>query len=123
MPEIQQSGPVCSKERYLVDRFGEADHMRGTVHWLGSVIPGRHRLVASPESITTGLGVWIPGSLKSAPRNDTAYDSNLKIAKLERVPMRSNHLSTVMPGLVPGIYVFLAELAQVRRGWPGQARP
>jgi hypothetical protein len=30
-------------------------------------------------------GSWIPGSRKSAPRNDTAYDSNLQIAKL--VPM------------------------------------
>jgi len=27
-------------------------------------------------------GLWIPGSRKSAPRNDAAYDSNLKIAKL-----------------------------------------
>jgi len=26
-----------------------------------------------------------------------------------------------MPGLVPGIHVFLP--AQPRRGWPGQARP
>jgi hypothetical protein len=31
------------------------------------VIPGR-RAAASPESITTALGVWIPGSsLRSAP--------------------------------------------------------
>jgi hypothetical protein len=29
---------------------------------------------------------------------------------LERVPMRSNHLSIVMPALVAGIYVFLAGL-------------
>jgi hypothetical protein len=27
----------------------------------------------------------------------------------------------VMPGLVPGIHVFL--FATSRRGWPGQARP
>src|SRR6266404_4236859 len=34
------------------------------------VIPGRHE-VASPESITTGRGLWIPGSPPSvAPRND-----------------------------------------------------
>jgi hypothetical protein len=49
---------------------------------LGPVILGRHRQVASPESITTGLGVWIPGSRKSAPRNDTAYDSKFKDVEL-----------------------------------------
>jgi len=27
-----------------------------------------------------------------------------------------------MPGLVPGIHAFLAEVP-LRRGWPGQARP
>jgi hypothetical protein len=31
----------------------------------GYVIPGRHRRVASPESITFGLWLWIPGSLLS----------------------------------------------------------
>jgi len=36
------------------------------------VIPGR-REAASPESITTGRGLWIPGSPPSvAPRNDEA---------------------------------------------------
>ncbi len=44
-----------------MDRFDETDHMRGAVHRPGSVIPARHRLVASPESITTSLRVWIPG--------------------------------------------------------------
>ncbi len=29
-----------------------------------SVIPGRGLLPASPESIPTGLGAWIPGSRK-----------------------------------------------------------
>jgi hypothetical protein len=29
----------------------------------------------------------------------------------------------VMPGLVPGIHVFLKLLLQQKRGWPGQARP
>ena len=52
--------------------------MRGAVHKLRSVIPGRHRKVASPESITLGQWLWIPGSRKSAPRNDNAYDSNSK---------------------------------------------
>jgi hypothetical protein len=28
----------------------------------------------------------------------------------------------VMPGLVPGIHVFVS-IEQERRGWPGQARP
>jgi hypothetical protein len=37
--------------------------------------------------------------------------------------MKSNHLSGVMPALVAGIHVFLADMQQVRRGWPGQARP
>src|SRR6266478_2001392 len=33
-----------------------------------SVIPGRHRKVASPESITLGQWLWIPGSpLRGAP--------------------------------------------------------
>src|SRR5258706_5629792 len=40
---------------------------------------------------------------------------------LERVPMRSNHLSAVMPALVAGIHVFLAAPQQARRRWPGQA--
>jgi len=48
----------------LEDRFGETDHLRGAVHWPGSVIPGRHRLVASPESITTGLGAVTEGRNK-----------------------------------------------------------
>ncbi len=42
--------------------------MRGTVHKLWSVIPGRHRKVASPESIPLGQWLWIPGSpLGGAP--------------------------------------------------------
>ena len=35
---------------------------------------------------------------------------------------RTTHLSTVMPGLVPGIHVLLP-INKLRRGWPGQARP
>ena len=48
---------------------------------------------------------------------------------LQRVPVRSNHLSRVMPapgldpGIVAGIHVFLADSQLERRGWPGQARP
>ena len=53
-------------------RFEETNHMQS------SVIPGRHRQVASPESITPGLWLWIPGSRKSAPRNDAAYDSKFR---------------------------------------------
>ena len=35
---------------------------------LSSAIPGRHRQVASPESITLSPWLWIPGSrLKSGP--------------------------------------------------------
>ena len=44
-------------------------------------------------------------------------------AHLERVPIRSDHLSRVMPALVAGIHVFLAGFQPGRRGWPGQARP
>jgi len=29
----------------------------------------------------------------------------------------------VMPGLVPGIHVFVRGDQEARRGWPGQARP
>ena len=48
----------------LVERFRSSNHMR--------VIPGR-REAASPESITTGRGLWIPGSPPSvAPWNDQA---------------------------------------------------
>jgi hypothetical protein len=36
--------------------------------------------------------------------------------------MGASNLSVVMPGLVPGIHVFLAD-SKARRGWPGQARP
>jgi hypothetical protein len=32
----------------------------------GLVIPGRHRQVASPESITFGRWLWIPGSRAEA---------------------------------------------------------
>jgi hypothetical protein len=42
---------------------------------------------------------------------------------LERVPMKSNHLSSVMPALVAGIHIFLADFQLERRGWPGRARP
>src|SRR6266849_942767 len=42
---------------------------------------------------------------------------------VKHVPVRSNHPATVMPALVAGIHVFLAELQQAKRGWPGQARP
>ncbi len=48
---------------------------------LSSVIPGRHRQVASPESITLSPWLWIPGSRKSAPRNDATYDSKFKNAE------------------------------------------
>ncbi len=41
----------------------------------------------------------------------------------EGIPVRSDHLSTVMPALVAGIHVFLAAAQRARRGWPGQARP
>jgi hypothetical protein len=44
-------------------------------------------------------------------------------AALQRVLMKSNHLSGVMPALVAGIHVFLADFQLERRGWPGQARP
>jgi len=42
-------------------------------------------LVASPESITLGQWLWIPGSRKSATRNDAEYDSKFKIAELAAV--------------------------------------
>src|SRR5712671_1248525 len=48
---------------------GLSGDMPLTLHTLG-VIPGR-REAASPESIATGRGLWIPGSLASlGPRND-----------------------------------------------------
>src|ERR1700719_63648 len=71
---------IDDAEERRVDRFDETDQRAAQSTNLGSVIPGRHRLVASPESITTSLGVWIPGSRKSAPRNDAAYDSNFNNA-------------------------------------------
>jgi hypothetical protein len=39
-----------------------ADLFEGIALILSRVIPGRHRLVASPESITLGRWLWIPGS-------------------------------------------------------------
>src|SRR5260370_32759751 len=42
--------------------------------------------------------------------------------RLERVPVMSNHFSSVMAGPVPAIYVFLAEGPPERRGCPRQAR-
>ncbi len=56
--------------------------MRGGAH-KPPVIPGRRRKVASPESMALGQWLWIPGSRKSAPRNDTAYDSKFEIALLD----------------------------------------
>src|SRR5262245_41062841 len=35
--------------------FDETDHMR-------VVMPGRHRKVAGPESLTLGQWLWVPGS-------------------------------------------------------------
>jgi len=49
--------------------------------------------------------------------------SSTRRARLELVPVRSNHLSAVMPALVAGIHVFLAAPQQARRRWPGHARP
>src|SRR5262249_53772040 len=59
------------------------------------VIPGR-REAASPESITTGRGLWIPGSPPSvAPRNDAAYDSNFEVAGLAGpMPRHGNGAAT-----------------------------
>src|SRR5262245_43339055 len=54
---------------------------------------------------------------------DTLAPRILTQAQLEPVPMRSNHLSTVMPALVAGIHVFLVAPQRARRGWPGLARP
>src|SRR5258708_3844813 len=48
------------------------------------------------------------------------------VLHLERVPIRSNHLSGVMPRLstlVAGIHISLAPLQLNRRGWPARARP
>ena len=41
------------------------------------VIPGRRsEAEASPESMTTDRGVWIPGCLAAlGPRNDSSHDS------------------------------------------------
>jgi hypothetical protein len=53
---------TCSRLDMLVERFRSSNHML--------VIPGR-REAASPESITTGRGLWIPGSPPSvSPRID-----------------------------------------------------
>jgi hypothetical protein len=51
------------------------------------------------------------------------FNESVANRHLERVPMRSNHLSSVMPALVAGIHVFLTAPQQARRRWPGQARP
>ncbi len=48
------------------------------------VIPGR-REAASPESITTGRGLWIPGSPPSvAPRNDQPEGHMSALAGISR---------------------------------------
>jgi hypothetical protein len=41
---------------------------------------------------------------------------------LERVPVKSHHLSTVMPALVAGIHVFFAELQQ-SKAWMAGTSP
>jgi hypothetical protein len=43
------------------------------------------------------------------------------LVDLGRVPMRSNHLSAVMPALVAGIHVFLTGLA--RKTWMAGTSP
>ena len=62
----------------LADRFHET-----------GVIPGRHRKVASPESIPLGQWSWVPGSpLRGAPER-LAYDSKFKNAALASMRERA----------------------------------
>src|SRR5262249_60225459 len=67
-----------------------------------ALIPGR-REVASPESLTTGRGLWIPGSPPSvAPRNDQAEH---------------------MIGFVESLYLVVTPLRRRRRHGPATSRP
>jgi hypothetical protein len=47
---------------------------------------------------------------------------NTQIRKVDFERLETRCCRFVMPGLVPGIHVFLSA-PEVRRGWPGQARP
>src|SRR5258708_27794488 len=70
----------------LVERFRNSNHM---LRHSGAPPPGPafgrpdDRLRGEPESITTGRGLWIPGSPPSvAPRNDQPrYDRSHRIAR------------------------------------------
>ena len=48
------------RERQLLDRFHETDHIR-------DVIPGRHRKVASPESIAPASGYGFRARARARP--------------------------------------------------------
>ena len=67
---------------------------------------------------------WMTAIAKPVYRSNVTRDGRLR---LERVPMRSNYLSTVMPvpgldpGIVAGIHVFLAELS--KHGVDGRDEP
>ena len=43
----------------MIERPGAGGHGNSVIVHPGSVIPGRHRKVASPESITLGQWLWI----------------------------------------------------------------
>jgi hypothetical protein len=61
----------------------------GAVANLGSVIPGRHRQVANPESITFGPWLWIPGSGFAGPGLTLRYGSNFEVAEPDGVTSAS----------------------------------
>jgi hypothetical protein len=70
--------PLDAAPRRLVYRFAEIDHVRG-------VNPGRHRKVASPESMLPAGDYGSRARRFAAPRNDP-HNSNFKIAEPVPIP-------------------------------------
>jgi hypothetical protein len=64
----------------------------------------------------------LEAELRRADRADIAAGAGADDCKVVGGHEELREFFTVMPGLVPGIHVFLAS-RKPRRGWPGQARP
>src|SRR5215471_19045897 len=104
------------RRRVLVQRL-EADQTR----WPGERQPQTVPLMAGlcPSHPVRGRR----NNPATTPANVIQDDPNpIWSGTLERIPVMLNHFSRVMAGLVPAIYVLLAEAPQERRGCPRQAR-
>ena len=111
----------------VLERLGESVRMdrKTRRYWpknLNTVLPA---IKAGLTRDTDAGAIFVVGwnGEVIAPQSPAATSLLERLNRLERVPMKSNHLSAVMPALVAGIKSFLRRLSKARRGWPGQVRP